>query len=120
MGFNTEALQHIAMLQVLPHHRDSHAARAMLSQVTTAEQAQNFGRIMSQRFSCMTTRCPESYFIEVDLFKEIPFVLAQDPEWLTLSGWMTTFIRELKNNLKDRNEAIGKAAMRMGWFSRSL
>ncbi len=108
MAFNTESLQHLAMLQVLPHHRDSHAAKAIFSQVITAEQAGNFGRVMSQRFPCMITRCPEPYFIEVDLFKEIPFVLAQDPELLKLSGWMTTFIRELKNNLNDRNESIGK------------
>ena len=108
MGFNTEALQHLAMQQVLPHYKASHAAHAFLEQVTTAEQAQNFGRAMSQQFSGMTTRCPEPYFIEVDLFKEIPFVLAKDPELLKLSGWATNFIRELKNNLRDRNEAIGK------------
>ena len=106
MGFNLENLQHIAMQQVLPHFHDSHAACTEIESLPTAEQIARFGATMSDRFPHMTTRSPEPYFFEVDFFKEIPFVLENDPEILKLSGWMTSFMRELKNNLNARNTRI--------------
>jgi hypothetical protein len=39
----------------------------------------------------MMARCPDPYFIEVELFKEIPFIVAKDPNLLKLSGWILTF-----------------------------
>jgi len=114
MGFNLENLQHIAMQQVLPHFRDSHAAFGELETFTTAEEITRFGATMSDKYPRMTTRCPELYFFEVEFFKEIPFVLENDPEILKLSGWMTSFMHELKSNLRARNDRIDSGGRNAG------
>ena len=117
MGFNLENLQHIAMQQVLPHFHQSYAANLEVESFKTAEEVMRFGATMSDRFPKMTTRCPELFFFELEFLKEIPFVLEKDPEILKLSGWMTNFMNELRNNLKDRNERIDAAGRESSGFT---
>ena len=111
MGYNIEALLHIVMQQVLPHHDRSHAALAAL-RATENNTAQfgGFVETMHSEFTAMTTRCPEPYFIDLEFFKEIPFVLAKDPELLKRSGWMVSYTRALKELLSERNNRIDIAA----------
>jgi hypothetical protein len=107
MGYNVEVLLHIVMQQILPHREQSHAAAAALRAVeNNAAQLRAFGESMHSKFTHMTTRCPEPYFIELEYFKEIPFVLAKDPELLKLSGWMVNYTRALKDILSERNKRI--------------
>ena len=112
MGYNIEALLHIVMQQVLPHHERSHAALAALR--ATENNTAQFGAFvetMHSEFTAMTTRCPEPYFIDLEFFKEIPFVLAKDPALLKRSGWMVSYTRALKELLSERNKRIDIAAI---------
>ena len=110
-GYNIEALLHIVMQFILPHHEQSHTALARLRvAVNNGEEFRAFIETMDPEFAAMTTRCPEPYFIDLDFFKEIPFALAKDPELLKRSGWMVSYIRALKERLADRNKRIDMGA----------
>ena len=109
MAFNLENIQHIAMQQVLPHFYDSNKALSEIQSFTSTEQIMKFGATMSAKFRGMMTKVPETYFFELDFFKEIPFVLENDPEILKFSGWMKSFTNELKNNFTERNTWIEAA-----------
>ena len=107
MGYNIEALLHIVMQQILPHHERSHAAFAALRATENdAVKLRVFVETMHLKFTAMMTSCPEPYFIDLEFFKEIPFVLAKDPELLKRSGWMVSYIRALKALLSERNNRI--------------
>jgi hypothetical protein len=97
LGFNVESLIHTVMQQVLPHHRQSHAAIAAISAVRNhTMDIQQFDRLLHSEFQPMTSRCPEPYLMDVELFKEVPFILVNDPELLKRSGWILAFTRHLK------------------------
>jgi hypothetical protein len=105
MGYNIEALLHIVMQQVLPHHDQSHSASTALRAAgNNVAQLRAFAASMSSVFPAMMTRCPEPHFVDVDFFKEIPFVLEKDPELLKLSGWVVNYTRSLKEILRERNK----------------
>ena len=107
MGYDIEALLHIVMQQVLPHREQSHAAAAALHTAeNNAAQLRAFVKSMNLEFPAMTCRCPEPYFIELELFKEIPFVLEKNPELLKRSGWMVSYARALKEIISERNKRI--------------
>ncbi len=107
MGYNIEALLHIVMQQILPHYERSHAAFAALRAAENDTlQLREFVETMHSEFTAMMTRCPEPYFIDLEFFKEIPFVLAKDPELLKRSGWMVSYTRALKELLSERNNRI--------------
>ena len=112
IGFNIEALIHTVMQQVLPHRDQSYAAIAAIQSVRNKEmEMQQFYELLHSEFLPIVTRCPEPYFIQVDLFKEIPFVLAKDPELLKLSGWVLTFTRHLLYIFDERNKHIDLATL---------
>jgi hypothetical protein len=105
--YNIEILLHIVMQQILPHREQSHAAAAALHAVeNNATELRAFSKSMHSEFKYMMTRCPEPYFVELEFFKEIPFVLAKDPELLKRSGWMVSYTRTLKEILSERNKRI--------------
>jgi hypothetical protein len=107
MGFNIESLLHIVMQQILPHHERSHAAFVALHAVENdTAKFRMFFENMHIEFTAMMTRCPEPYFTDLEFFKEIPFVLAKDPELLKLSGWMVSYTWALKQLLSERNKRI--------------
>jgi hypothetical protein len=111
MGYNIEALLHIVMQQILPHREDSHAAFAALHAAENdAAQLGVFFETMHSEFRAMMMRCPEPYFIDLEFSKEIPFVLAKDPELLKRSGWMVSYTRALKELIKEQNTRIDIAA----------
>jgi hypothetical protein len=112
LGFNIEALIHTAMQQILPHHKQSHAAvGAALAVRSNIMQIQEFDELLHSEFRPMMARCPDPYFIEVELFKEIPFIVAKDPSLLKQSGWILTFERNLRNILSERNKLIDLATL---------
>jgi hypothetical protein len=104
--YNVEILLHVVMQQILPHHEQSDKAAAALRAATTAEQQRVFAESVYSNFTGMMTRCPEPYFVEVNVFKDTPFVLTKDPELLSLSGWMVSYTRLLKDALSERNKRI--------------
>jgi hypothetical protein len=113
MGFNIESLLHIVMQQILPHREHSHAALEALD-ITGGdeEKVRVFFETMHDKYRAMMMRCPEPYFIDLEFFKEISFVLAKDPELLKRSGWMVSYTRALKELIKEQNIRIDLAANR--------
>jgi hypothetical protein len=59
----------------------------------------------------MMTRCPDPHFIEIKLFRDLPFVVARDSEPLKLSGWVPAHMRDLRNILSERNKIIDLATL---------
>jgi len=111
MGYNMGALLHIVMQQILPHHEQSHAAQTALRGSEGNEaQLRMFIETMHLKYPAMMTRCPEPYFIDLEFFKDIPFVVEKDPEILERSGWMVFYTRALKELISEQNKRIDIAA----------
>jgi hypothetical protein len=107
MGYNLEALWHIVTQQLLPHREHSHAALAALRPLeNNTAQLHVFVETMHPEFPAMTTRCPEPYFIDLEFFKDVPFVVTKDPELLKRSGWMVSYARALKELISEQNRRI--------------
>ena len=112
IGFNIETLIHTVVQQILPHHRESHAALSAIMAVEKGEMTiQKFDELLHSEFRPMMTRSPEPHFIGLELFNQIPFIVAKDPELLKLSGWIGTFSRNLKSILSERNKIIDLATL---------
>jgi hypothetical protein len=112
LGFNVESLIHTVMQQVLPHHKQSHAAVVAMSAVrNNTMDVQQFHRLLHSEFRQMMERCPEPYLIDVELFKEVPFILVNNPDLLKRSGWILAFMRNLKFILNERNRIIDLATL---------
>jgi hypothetical protein len=112
LGFNIETLTHTALQQVLPHHKQSHAAVAAVLAVRNGTMAvRQFEDLLHSEYRPMMTRCPDPYFIEIELFRDLPFVVAKDPELLKLSGWVPAHMRDLRNILSERNKIIDLATL---------
>ena len=55
-------------------------------------------------------RCPELYLEDVNISRDLSFLLAKDPNFLGLSGWIVTYSQNLKSILYERNSLINIAA----------
>jgi hypothetical protein len=107
MGYNIEALLHIVEQQILPHYEQSHAALvAMHTTENNTAQLRVFVETIDSQFTAMMTRCPEPYFIYLEFFKDIPFVVAKDSELLKRSGWMMFYAQALKELISEQNRRI--------------
>jgi hypothetical protein len=62
-------------------------------------------------YRALVTTCPEMHFIELDFFRELPFIVEKDPELLKQTGWLISQSRDLATAIKNRNSHI-VAAMR--------
>jgi hypothetical protein len=112
IAFNISALTHTVLQQVLPHHEKSHAARAALeSLLGDPSQMAQFNNLLHSEFEPMMKRCPEPYLEDLNLSKDLPFLIAKDPALIMLSGWIITYTRNLKTILNDRNKLIDKATI---------
>lgn len=112
LGFNIESLVHTVMQQVLPHHKQSHAALAAIRAVMKREmELKKFNELLHSEYKPMLMRSPAPYFIEVELFKEAFFILEKDPEILKRSAWIMTFMHDVKNILSERNKLIDLATL---------
>lgn len=108
IAFNIEALIHTVMQQILPHYTQSHAAAAAIEalQKSTPPQLEEFDRRLHSEFEPMMKRCPDPYFIDVDFFKDLSFLLLKDPQAIGLAGWIATYTRNLKAIIVERNRLI--------------
>jgi hypothetical protein len=110
MGYNMEALLHTVMQQILPHREQSHAALAAVrASGKNAMQLSAFIELMHSKFTAMMTRCPEPYFVDLEFFKDIPFVIEKDLDLLKRSGWMVFYARALKELINEQNKRIESA-----------
>ncbi len=126
LGFNVESLTHTVMQQVMPHYDQSHAAIDAIQAVRDGKMTlQQFDELLHSDFMPAMTRCPDPYFIEVELFRAAPFVIAHDPNLLKLSAWIPTYIRDLRYILSERNKMIdlttlGQASLDGATIERSM
>ena len=107
MGYNIEALLHIVDQQILPHHEQNDAAFVALHAAeSNTAQLREFVETIDLKFTGMMTRCPEPYFIYLEFFRDIPFVVAKDLELLKRSGWMVFYTQALKELIREQNRRI--------------
>lgn len=107
IGFNISVLTHAVMQQILPHHEQSHAACvAIMALHGDASRLEQFEELLHSQFQPMMKRCPELYLEDVNLPKDLPFLIAKDPDLIMLSGWITTYMQHLKSILSERNRLI--------------
>jgi hypothetical protein len=112
IAFNIEALIHSVMQQILPHHEQSHAAcKAIEALNGDPNRLKKFDDQLHSEFLPMMKRCPEPYLEDVNLSKDLPFLIAKDPGLIRLSGWIITYTRNLKAILNERNKLIDKATI---------
>jgi hypothetical protein len=52
---------------------------------------------------------PETYLVEYDSSKELPFVIERDPEVVKHSGWLVNGVREIKDVTSRRNRFVETA-----------
>ena len=109
IGFNIETLLHLVMQNILPHHRQSHAAyKALCELPKDGESIKQFAISLHQYPALMMT-CPELHFIESDFWKEIPFIIEKDPELVKQFGWLMSYAREIQNATGQRSKNIQAA-----------
>lgn len=107
LWFNLEQVLHLVLQQLLPHHIASHDAMTEFQSAMTSEHnVKQLAASISDRFPAMTMRCPQPTLIDLDLFKTIPFALEVDPELLKLSGWVTSYGKDLHAIIDVRNTQI--------------
>ena len=111
MGYNIELLLHISHAAGIAASgaKSCCRCRTMCGKESTRRNVRAFVKSMHSKFTAMMTRCPEPHFVELEFFKEIPFVLAKDPELLKVSGWVMSYTRALRDILSERNKRIDMA-----------
>jgi hypothetical protein len=117
IAYNIGALLHIVAQNILPHHKQSHAAYTALHQVKDdSNKLTEFFRSLHQYPALMMT-CPELYFVEVDFFREMPFIAEKEPNLVMETGWLVGRTKEMSSTVRDRNryiEAAREAAFGQG------
>jgi hypothetical protein len=53
---------------------------------------------------------PEIYFVEVDFFREMPFIAEKDPNLVKDAGWIVGRTKEMYSTMHDRNKYIETAS----------
>jgi len=110
IGFNISTLIHTAVQQVLPHYKQSNAALFAVEALHgERSRLQAFVDQLHIEFGATIKRCPEPYLEEINLSRDLPFLIAKDPSLIMTSGWIITYSRNLKSILIDRNKYIDEA-----------
>lgn len=112
IGFNVTTLIHTVKQQVLPHYYKSKSALAAIEalQVGSLDPKQ-FNYLMHSEFQPTMRRCPVPYLENVNLSRDVPFLLKKDPGIIMLSGWVITYTEHLKSILSERNKLIDMATL---------
>lgn len=111
IGFNVEMLLHLVTQNIVPHHKDSHAAYDAFCEAARTGALAEFAASL-QGYKTLLMTCPEPNFIESDFWKELPFIAEKEPGLLKQSGWLTAFSRELESAISQRKKLI-EAAVRL-------
>jgi hypothetical protein len=107
IGFNIEALTHIVMQQVLPHHKQSHAVCLAIDALRNGVgNLETFNELLHSEFASAIRRCPDPYLEDINFSRDLPFLIERDPSLIILSGWIITCTRNVKAILNERNKLI--------------
>jgi hypothetical protein len=61
-------------------------------------------------YRALVTTCPEIHFVEVDFFKELPFIVEKDPQLLQQTSWLISQSHALAIAIRTRNSRIESGA----------
>jgi hypothetical protein len=112
IGFNVTALIHTVMQQILPHYNNSQDACGAITDLQRRSiNPQQFNDLMHSKFQPVMRRCPLLYLEDLNLARDLPFLLKKDPELIMLSGWIITYTEHLTSVLKERNRLIDLATL---------
>jgi hypothetical protein len=110
--YNIEILLHVVSDYMLPHHDQIHKVFTALHKAQgDPQKLQSVAASLSApNYPALRTTCPELHFIELDFFKELPFIVEKDPELLKNTGWVRGQSYEINTAIETRNAHI-KSAM---------
>ena len=110
VGYNIEILFSMVIQHIFPHYNESHAAFSALDDAI--KNPDNLARLLKSmpQYPALVTTCPDVYFVQFDLSKELPFIVEKDPELLMRGSWLISQIRELSAAIKNRNDNIINSA----------
>jgi hypothetical protein len=112
IGFNVTTLIHTVVQQILPHHEQSQAACAAIEALHAGSiDRRQFNDLLHSEFQPMMRRCPVPYLEDVNISRDLSFLLKKDPGLIMLSGWVITYMQNLKAILIDRNKLIDIATL---------
>jgi hypothetical protein len=106
LAFDIELLLHNASQNIIPHYRDTQAVAAEVDRdIENDEHIRKMVRSL-RKYPCLFLTFPETYLIEYDFSKELPFIIERDAEIVKHSGWLVNGVRELKDITARRNRCI--------------
>jgi len=112
IGFNVTTLIHTVKQQILPHYYNSKSALGMIEGLHAGSIDQKqFKTRMYSEFQPIMRRCPAPYLEDVNLSRDLPFLIQKDPSLIMFSGWVITYTEHLKSSLNERNRLIDKATV---------
>jgi hypothetical protein len=79
IAFNVTVLIHTVEQSIFPHYEKSHAAQAAMSALNAGILGkESFSRLLHTDLQPMLRRCPDPYLEEVNLSKDLSFLLKKD------------------------------------------
>lgn len=109
IAYNIGTLLHIVFQNILPHYKQTHAAYRELHQLKSdSSKLTEFFRSLHKYPALMMTS-PDIYFVEVDFFREMPFIAEKDPNLVNDAGWLVGRTKEMYSTTRDRNRYIEAA-----------
>jgi hypothetical protein len=80
IGFNVTTLIHTVMQQILPHYQKSQEACGAITNLQRRSiDPRQFNDQMHSNFQPVMRRCPLPYLEDVNLARDLPFLLKKDP-----------------------------------------
>lgn len=112
IGSNVTILIHTVMQQILPHYYKSKSALAAIEALRGGSiDPKQFNHLMHSEFQPVMRRCPVPYLEDVNLSRDLPFLITKDPGLIMFSSWVITYKKHLKSILKERNRLIDMATL---------
>jgi hypothetical protein len=112
IAYNIGTLLHIVLQNIVPHYRQSHAAYKALHEAKSDSNKLSEFFISLHKYPALMMTCPEMYFVEVDYFREMPFIAEKDPNLVNDAGWLVGRTREMKTTMRDRIDILKRRGVR--------
>lgn len=109
IAYNIETLVHIVVQNILPHYKQSHTAYKALHEVKGDSNKLSEFFISLYKYPALMMTSPEIHFVEVDFFREMPFIAEKDPNLVKDAGWLVGRTRAIHSTMNDRNRYIEAA-----------
>lgn len=112
IGSNITVLIHWIHQQIIPHYEASVDASTFLNALDGSPKSmRQWEAALDSTYQPVITRCPELVLEDTPFFRELPFLLAHDPELLVRSSWIGVYARHLQTAIVARNTMIEKVTV---------